>query len=69
MHYSCKRKLQYFCSNFSPGHAEPLRTKRQDDKSGGDDGDEQSVEQLCDARPPDEYFRLTTEGDCRDVVR
>jgi len=24
---------------------------------------------LCKDRPSDEYFRLTTEGDCRDVVR
>jgi hypothetical protein len=28
-----------------------------------------SVEDLCEGRPPNEYFRLTTEGDCRDVVR
>lgn len=28
-----------------------------------------SVEDLCLNRPPNEYFRLTTEGDCRDVVR
>ena len=28
-----------------------------------------SVEDLCKDRPPNEYFRLTTEGDCRDVVR
>jgi len=27
------------------------------------------VEDLCKGRPPNEYFRLTTEGDCRDVVR
>ena len=24
---------------------------------------------LCKDRPDNEYFRLTTEGDCRDVVR
>lgn len=41
------------------------RVKRQDD----DGGDEVNPEQLCDGRPADEYFRLTTEGDCRDVVR
>lgn len=29
----------------------------------------QTPEQLCENRPPDEYFRLSTEGDCRDVVR
>jgi len=28
-----------------------------------------SVEDLCAGRAPNEYFRLTTEGDCRDVVR
>lgn len=42
------------------------RVKRQDDDSGGDD---LTPEQLCDGRPADEYFRLSTEGDCRDVVR
>ncbi|CAH2104742.1 unnamed protein product [Euphydryas editha] len=41
------------------------RVKRQED----DGGDEVNPEQLCDGRPADEYFRLTTEGDCRDVVR
>ena len=29
----------------------------------------QTPEQLCENRPPEEYFRLSTEGDCRDVVR
>lgn len=28
-----------------------------------------SVEELCIGRPPEEFFRLTTTGDCRDVVR
>ena len=28
-----------------------------------------SVEELCVGRPPEEFFRLTAEGDCRDVVR
>lgn len=42
------------------------RVKRQEDDPQGDD---QTAEQLCDGRPADEYFRLTTEGDCRDVVR
>jgi len=27
------------------------------------------LEELCKDRPDDEHFRLTTEGDCRDVVR
>lgn len=43
------------------------RLKRQDD---GDDGDgSTNIEELCQDRPGDEYFRLSTEGDCRDVVR
>ncbi|XP_028040873.1 uncharacterized protein LOC114250954 isoform X1 [Bombyx mandarina] len=42
------------------------RVKRQDDDGAGD---EPNADQLCDGRPADEYFRLTTEGDCRDVVR
>lgn len=42
------------------------RVKRQDEDAGGDDA---TPEQLCEGRPADEYFRLTTEGDCRDVVR
>jgi len=25
--------------------------------------------ELCKGRPPSEYFRLTTDDDCRDVVR
>jgi len=40
------------------------REKRQTDNN-----DDQSVDELCKNRPPDEYFRFTTEGDCRDVVR
>ena len=28
-----------------------------------------NVNDLCTGRPDNEYFRLTTEGDCRDVVR
>jgi len=35
----------------------------------GDGGFTDSVEDLCFGRPPNEYFRLSTEGDCRDVVR
>lgn len=29
----------------------------------------QTPEQLCEDRADEEYFRLSTEGDCRDVVR
>lgn len=34
----------------------------------GDEGDT-STDELCQNRPADEYFRLSTEGDCREVVR
>ncbi len=35
----------------------------------GDAGDQLNVNDLCKDRPDNEYFRLTTKGDCRDVVR
>lgn len=41
------------------------RVKRQDDG----DNEEQNIEDLCQDRPGDEYFRLSADGDCRDVVR
>ena len=28
-----------------------------------------SVDDLCQGRPDDEFFRLSAHGDCRDVVR
>jgi len=37
--------------------------------AASDPGFTDSVEDLCRERPPNEYFRLSTEGDCRDVVR
>lgn len=49
------------------GAVEGLRVKRQDEDEA-EEG-EQTAEELCKDRPPDEYFRLTTSGDCRDVVR
>lgn len=45
--------------------AADVRVKRQDD----DDNAEQNIEELCQDRPGDEYFRLSADGDCRDVVR
>lgn len=42
-----------------------VRVKRQDD----DENSEVNVDELCQDRPADEYFRLSAEGDCRDVVR
>jgi len=35
----------------------------------GDDETGPNAEELCQDRPGDEYFRLSVEGDCRDVVR
>ena len=32
-------------------------------------GLQDNIEDLCKNRPATEYFRLTTDGDCRDVVR
>ena len=29
----------------------------------------QTPEQLCENRNPEDFFRLSTDGDCRDVVR
>lgn len=45
--------------------ADNFRAKRQDD----DDDDSINVDELCQDRPADEYFRTSTEGDCRDVFR
>lgn len=41
---------------------------RGQDEEGGD-GIDANAEELCHDRPGDEYFRLSVEGDCRDVVR
>lgn len=54
----------FFRSFFSA--AADARVKRQDDDS---DSDAQNTDELCQDRPADEYFRLHTDGDCRDVVR
>jgi len=40
------------------------RASRKDDTQVQD-----SIEDLCLNRPPSEYFRMSTSGDCRDVVR
>lgn len=56
--------MSLFINVFSPASGE--RVKRQDEDGPTDDV---TAEQLCDGRPADEYFRLTTENDCRDVVR
>ena len=53
---------------FDPTHPKHLldRYKRQLDS---DELLNLSPEELCKDRVSEEYFRLTTEGDCRDVVR
>lgn len=43
------------------------QVKAQDEEGG--DGNDANAEELCQDRPGDEYFRLSVEGDCRDVVR
>lgn len=43
------------------------RAKRQSDDS--EDVDPLNTDELCQDRPADEYFRTSTDGDCRDVVR
>ena len=52
---------------FDPTHPKHLeRYKRQLDEA---ELLNLSPEELCKDRVSEEYFRLTTEGDCRDVVR
>lgn len=50
----------YFCNAATQVRAQ--------DEEGGD-GTDANAEELCQDRPGDEYFRLSVEGDCRDVVR
>lgn len=59
-----KNKTLFFCSAFITATAD-VRVKRQND----DENAEQNIEELCQDRPGDEYFRLSSDGDCRDVVR
>lgn len=61
---SNKKINSFFCSVFIIVTAD-VRAKRQDD----DDNAAQNIEDLCQDRPGDEYFRLSSDGDCRDVVR
>jgi hypothetical protein len=44
-------------------------SSQDDSASGGLHPNTQQIEKLCKDRPENEYFRLTTDGDCRDVVR
>lgn len=56
--------LFFFC--WSIAATCEVRVKRQEEDEGPEAG---SIDELCHDRPADEYFRLSTEGDCRDVVR
>jgi len=56
-------------SQFNRGSFSNDRPAQDVDDSQDDNGYTDSVEDLCFGRPPNEYFRLSTEGDCRDVVR
>lgn len=38
-------------------------------QDGNDKLDGVDIEEVCADRPADEYFRLDTEGDCREVYR
>lgn len=38
-------------------------------QEGNDKLDGVDIEEVCADRPADEYFRLDTEGDCREVYR
>lgn len=57
-------KITRFLFFLITAFADNIRIKRQDD-----DEADQTTEELCENRPADEYFRLSTDGDCRDVVR
>ena len=48
------------------GHKISAQGQAQNDRERGF---RDKVELLCVGRPPTEYFRLTTEGDCKEVVR
>uniref|UniRef100_A0A182UHD7 Chitin-binding type-2 domain-containing protein n=1 Tax=Anopheles melas TaxID=34690 RepID=A0A182UHD7_9DIPT len=63
--YRVTIELQHLAVNpdFTPAE---VRVKRQDEDL---DPDSINVEELCKDRPGDEYFRLSTDGDCREVVR
>merc|ERR1711962_1040291 len=47
------------------------RDEPQDEPEQNEGGFQDSIEDLCEGRPPNEYFRLSLEqdSDCRDVVR
>lgn len=57
-----------FCFSILPFAASAAddRLRRNNDD---EDVDPLNTDELCQDRPADEYFRTSTEGDCRDVVR
>lgn len=59
-------RISFWIWSYSTVVAADERAKRQSDD---EDVDPLNTDELCQDRPADEYFRTTTEGDCRDVVR
>ena len=59
----CKTRALLINKSYSSG----TQVRAQDEE--GADGIDANAEELCQDRPGDEYFRLSVEGDCRDVVR
>ena len=57
--------------HFFPAHSNPASESLERYKRQLTDEELLSLspEELCKDRKSEEYFRLTTEGDCRDVVR
>jgi len=49
----------------SPIQAASTIVKRQTESAAHNENEQE----LCKGRPPSEYFRLTADDDCRDVVR
>eukprot|EP00088_Acartia_fossae_P022662 TRINITY_DN237_c0_g1_i4.p1 TRINITY_DN237_c0_g1~~TRINITY_DN237_c0_g1_i4.p1 ORF type:complete len:560 (-),score=134.94 TRINITY_DN237_c0_g1_i4:328-2007(-) len=58
-----------FRGGSSRGSADEQQDDRAKEARKDDLGIQESIEDLCENRPATEYFRLTTDGDCRDVVR
>jgi hypothetical protein len=66
-------------AQFNRGFRGGQSNNRQDPQNQQDEADraarkespglQDNIEDLCKGRPAAEYFRLTTDGDCRDVVR
>jgi len=63
---------QRFNGGFRGGASSQVEQDQVQDRRASrkeDAGIQDSIEDLCENRPPTEYFRMSTSGDCRDVVR